>query len=86
MTDGTKRGIIRFLNRFDALTGKSKRGRGWNPTNLMYDKHDVGGALENMSGQALDRELRWQVLSALPVLVFLLLLIAAVVYILILWT
>ena len=70
MTDATKRRIIHLCNRFDLLTGRPIRTRGWNPTNLMYDKHDDTGELENMTGKELDRELRWQVLSALPILLF----------------
>ena len=85
MKDGTKRRIIHLLNRFDVLTGKSKRGRGWNPTNLMYDKHDDADELGNMTGKALDRELRRQVLFALPVLLFLFLLIVAVIFVLCVW-
>ena len=83
MNDATKRKIIHLLNSFDGLTGKSKRGKGWNPTNLLYDKFDDSAELEELTGKELDRELRWQVLSALPVLLFLLLLVAAIVYILI---
>ena len=83
MKDGTKRKIIHFCNRFDVLIGKSKRGKGWNPTNLMYDKYDESAELENMTGKELDRELRFQVLTTLPMLLTLLFLIAAIITILV---
>ena len=83
MTDTTKRKIIHLCNRFDVLTGKPIRNRGWNPTNLMYDKHDDSDELENMTGKELDRELRFQVLTTLPMILTLLFLIAAIIIILV---
>ena len=82
MKDETKRKIIHFLNRFDALTGKPIRTRGWNPTNLMYDKYDDEDELRELTGKALNRELRTQLLLALPIFLFYILVIGAGIWLL----
>lgn len=83
MKDETKRKLIRFLNAFDRLHAKRSRNKGWNPSTLMYDEYDEAGELDRMSGKELSRELLRQILYTLPVALFLLFLLAAVVWFLI---
>lgn len=80
MKDETKRKLIHFLNRFDSLTGRSRRTKGWNSTKLMYDKYDDAVELREMTGKELNRELRTQLLLALPIFLFYILVIGAAIW------
>lgn len=50
----------------------------------MYDKYDGEDEISRMTGKALDRELRRQLLYTLPVVLFLLFLLAVLIWALIL--
>ena len=85
MSDNAKRRIIRFLNSFDRVSAKSLPAKGWNANTITRDesawRREAQDELERMNGKELNRELRQQILYSLPSALFLLLLLAAIVWI-----
>ena len=72
MTDEQKRRLIRSLSKADLLQSKSSRGgTGWRPTELVYDNPDPADELAKLTGRELNRELKRQILSTIPVLLIL---------------
>ncbi len=88
MTDEAKRKLIRVLSRFDRASSRQARGgSGTGAAGRMddwaeYESHqgDIEDELSRLSGKELDRELRRQILFTLPVALFILIVLAAVIW------
>lgn len=87
MKDESKRWLIRFLNKADSYQAKALPGKGWDDETNTRDegawRRQADDDLSALSGKDLNRELRRQILVSLPIALFLLAMIAALIWILI---
>lgn len=87
MKDTAKRKLIRFLNGFDRTSAKALPAKGWNAKTVSRDeaawRREAKDELDRLSGKALSRELMRQILYTLPVALFLLAVLAAAVWVII---